>query len=448
MKLNLNSLNQTAGSIIKTEIEREYNSLIKVSTHPVTNELIMTKFDTNTYAFKTDIMDSLELFINFVLPFIKYKGKQLGYDSIKNIESLTSGSFGVTLIYDDILIKIAHSTFTTYRPTEHYREIKNLEIITKNYNIPKSKMIPINLANPSTFITISPPSSISKYFGFITTKKNDLLSSLNTYNGKLKNAIISNLFTNSNFTIDEVAMHRELTKIKKINSVSEPPFFEEMILIFLKKEDMNLTEFKNQIFIHKTPIQKIEILNKFLIDMHKALIFLHSITHHGHFDIKPYNIVVSIESESESKYIFKLIDFGGLSSIDSITGIIDPYENPHYSIIYNRGTFHETKFTWQYDYYCVLYSALQILGLQTGENQIVIDFCKKIKKVNIVPTLTNLEKIEYMIVGINTVFNVDFPSVREVIEQKNKLALNAYKLLYIMCLISPIHDGIIPKLLI
>jgi hypothetical protein len=99
MRLILNSLNIEGGSIIDFN-----NNLIKVSS--TDDDINYSSIITPSNDFNTENMKSLKTFINFVLPYISYNGTLLGFDAIKNIETLNGGSFGMTLVLDNFIMKV------------------------------------------------------------------------------------------------------------------------------------------------------------------------------------------------------------------------------------------------------------------------------------------------------------------------------------------------------
>jgi serine/threonine protein kinase len=110
-----------------------------------------------------------------------------------------------------------------------------------------------------------------------------------------------------------------------------------------------------------SPVEKMEIVQIFLNDMTEALNYLHRSRLLIHCDIKPDNIVVS--KVPTGSYKFKLIDFGSLTNIDKMTGIAVPGSNPPRTEPFFKETFHENTLSFAYDEYCVLFSALMMLGI-------------------------------------------------------------------------------------
>jgi serine/threonine protein kinase len=336
MKLNLNSLNQKGGAIINF-----YDKLIKINSNK--DDISYQSIDVDSNKFYPEEILSLQTFINFVLPFISYNGKTFGLDSIKNIETINGGSFGMTLAINDIIIKVS-AIKKQNDIIEHITEIRNLvKIFDKKKSIPES---------------------LNKYFGFISSKKYRDLEEFNKYDGDLN--IFSDLFFNSPFELKSDKMFSLATRFRK-REYLETDFLDNFILIFLKKEDMNLSEFTQTIFPKLTDSEKIFHANNMLNDMKVALEFLHNNISVLHADIKPDNIVTT-KNDSTGTYKFKLIDFGSAREIKP-SGEIETKVLPPVTGHYYFDTIHENinktiGLTYLYDYHCVIFSILELFGLE------------------------------------------------------------------------------------
>lgn len=337
MTLKLNSLSQSGGVIINNSFSFK-NDLLK----PVVEGDKFSYENIGAYSneFNKEQLKSIKVFINFILPYITYKGKKLGLESIKNIETLYGGSFGMTLVYDDIVIKISKSTINNDQ--DHANEISGLENLFR--------IIPDGVPPP--------PNTLSKYYGFMSHKKTTLLSKYSTYRGKMN--VFTNIFTNPLFTIDEAEIFANAKNLGGEDFLSGD-FLNTMVIIFLERDDMNLSKFINTVMKNLSPVQKMEMVQIFLNDMTEALNYLHRSRLLIHCDIKPDNLVVS--EVSNGSYKFKLIDFGSLTNIDRITGIAVPGSNPPRTPVFFKETFHENTLSFAYDEYCVLFSALMMLGI-------------------------------------------------------------------------------------
>jgi hypothetical protein len=173
MRLSLNSLNIEGGSIIDFN-----NNLIKVSS--TDDDINYSSIITPSNDFNTENMKSLKTFINFVLPYISYNGTLLGFDAIKNIETLNGGSFGMTLVLDNFIMKVSRANNEDEK-SDHVEEISNLEYIFDK--------------------TSDVPDSLNKYLGFISSKKYPEFNKYNTYVGELN--IHANIFNSPLFSINE-----------------------------------------------------------------------------------------------------------------------------------------------------------------------------------------------------------------------------------------------------
>ena len=346
MTLNLNSLKQTGGVIINNQFSNR-NSLLKV----IENGENISYQNVDTYSNNFDMMQlkSIKVFINFILPYISYKGKKLGLDSIKNIETLYGGSFGMTIVYNDLVIKISKSTKNN--DSDHVKEISGLENLFKN-----TPDVP------------SPPDTLSKYYGFMCNKKTLNLAKYSMYSGNMN--IYTNLFANLLFQIDEKEIF-ENAKILGGEAFLTSDFLDRMVIIFLERDDMNLSNFIEKVCNTATPVEKIQYLKYFLTDMREALNYLHRKRFLIHCDIKPDNIVVT--KLLTGGYKFKLIDFGSLTPLDKKTGIAIPGSNPPRTPVFNADTYHEKIISFAYDEYCIMFSALMMVGLGLTYDNIFVN---------------------------------------------------------------------------
>jgi hypothetical protein len=422
MKLNLNSLNNQSqsGGVILHNIFSSQSPILKIEQNGENFIYSVIKGQSNT--FKEFQLKSLKVFINFILPYLSYNGKNLGIDAIKNIESLYAGSFGITLVYDDIVIKVSNS-FMNNDPS-HIDEITIMENMFKN--------IPAG--------TPEPPDTFSKYYGFLTSRKTHRLNKFSTYRGTMN--INGNVFTDPLFKFDEAECLKN-ARLLEGESYLNTEFLDTILLIFLKREDMNLTKFIDTV-VKTLPVkQKLEYIADFLNDMTSALNYLHRTRYLMHCDIKPDNIVAT--KQADGSYKFKLIDFGSISDIDKVTGITN--NKPARSPLFNTGTYHEGIISYMYDEYCVLYSALVMIGVSLYDNEFIysnlaeIAFDMKNKK----------EKVVHIINRIIDEINKKYPVLAlQKYEtfggEENKKARQGYQLLLAFLLTAPVKSNVLESL--
>jgi serine/threonine protein kinase len=415
MKLNLNSLTQRGGVIINFN-----DKLIKVNDKE--NDIMYKSLISGSNEFKYKEMKSLYTFINFVLPYISFNGKNLGLDSIKNIETVGAGTFGVTLIYDDLAIKIMTSPEAKIRDENQYKEIDNLENIS-------------DISNP-------PPDSIIKYYGFISNKNFAKLSKFNNYTGNLN--VYSNLFSNPLFKFNE-SEYLKTEDTLKIDPNIKSLFLDKLVIIFLEKGDMDVYNY----LLANTELlitEKIKLSSVLLNNMIKALEYLHG-RRLVHCDIKLDNIIIK-QDKTTGQLLFKLIDFGSITKIDDNGYIVGDIRTLHIARTrdYYINTFHDANITYLYDYYCVILTIFQILGVNRHNfNQIglikskLIDLKKKcIKGMSF---LNEIIKFINDLLAINLPLPESLPSSEE---KKNIIKFYAEFIKYLN--LSYVVDNFVPAL--
>jgi serine/threonine protein kinase len=420
MKITLNSLSQSGGMIINNTFSQN-NSLLKVESY--NDDLTYKSISARSNSFTNEQLKSIKIFINFVLPYLSYNGNKLGLESIKNIETLYAGSFGVTIVYDDIVIKISASDINN--DPSHVQEITTLENIFKN--LPEG-------INP-------PPETISQYFGFMSNRKSNYLEKYSKYKGRMN--ILGNILENPLFSLDEKELFDNASKLDGDKYLSTN-FLDTMVVIFLRREDMNLSKFIDTNLKSVSIKQKLEYVFDFLTDMTDALHYLHIDRNLMHCDIKPDNIVVT--QNLDGKYKFKLIDFGGVISIDKKTGYPVKGSRPTRSQLFYKSTFHENNLTYLYDDYCVLYSALVMLGFPLYDNH----FINEISGLAYEKSNTGVKPVEVLKTLINKI-NSKYPSINlpeydSLHTEDDKKVKNAYRILIVYILIAPVKDGKVPYL--
>ena len=335
MKITLNSLNLTGGSIV------DFNEkLIKVTSD--VNGITYSSIRAGSNNFNEEQMKSIKSFINFVLPYISYNGRVLGLNAIKNIETVYGGSFGMTLTLEDIIIKVSTANNMDDK-ISHIKEISNLEYLF-------DKSVPV-------------PETLNKYLGFISSKNYYDISKYNKYVGDLN--IYTNLFELPNFTINTAELVRVNTNLNNINYLNNN-ILNNMVMIFLKKEDMSLSDFIRQ-NAGLSIKEKLSYAKDILTDLREALTFIHKTKKVIHCDIKPDNLVASRDAVT-GKYKFKLIDFGSISKIRETGELNDAF--PPMTPSFYTGTKHPSQLSYLYDYHCVILSILHLLGV-TNINKLI-----------------------------------------------------------------------------
>jgi hypothetical protein len=343
-----NLLNKKGGALVFNEFNDDVSSLLKTKTQGdlIKFEKPMGQSNNFTKQQKKDI----QIITNFILPFVSYKGKKLGYDFIKEVQTFGAGTFGTAIAYDNLLIKIM------IRNPDSNAEIEEINILE-------------NLFNTSSEV---PPDTMSKYLGFISGKNIIELKKFDTYKNDELN-LISNLFNKPDFKIlNNSEIHNKILSMYRNNTDAEfieskkylhDTFFSGMMLTFFEKEDGDMDKFIAEICPKISIEEKVLASIDFFHDMYSALNFLHRIKQKFHSDVKSANAVYKVQKDGTVK--FKLIDFGTVSSLDPITG--RAIEVKGGSSFYFTGTNYykndKLNLSYMYDYFCVLCIILEMWGL-------------------------------------------------------------------------------------
>ena len=302
--------------------------------------------DSNNF---TDVQRrDIDALVNFLLPFIVHPVKKqiVGPDIIKELEVLGAGTFGITIAYKDLLIKILKL------------DNSRLKSVIDELNI---SGILFNDANGQKYTDV--PASINPIYGFLTS--NSLVWNQITNKPNLDGEYDKmRLFTNLEiFDLNQLKL-----AVKGLNSEVNYLMQGHIAALFLKKADLSLTSFIEG--FKELPVKdKISILLKFYKDMFAALDYIHMKRGYIHNDIKPDNIVIDTPSN------FQLIDFGLLNKIVKI----DENQPRHGGTpIYWSNTVYGTVTNIFYDWHCVLLSALQMIefditGSLYGSNPLIFD---------------------------------------------------------------------------
>jgi serine/threonine protein kinase len=334
------------------------NGLIKSKNDPETGKLTYQMINNGGNKFTHNQLKSVRLLINFVLPNMTFKGQSLGKEFITNVETIGAGNFGITIYYNNLIIKVLHTSPTAYLE-DIIREVKTLE----NIFFDKGK---------------TPPFTLNKYYGFMAGKKMQGMFGPGHGTNFFKQPseqinLCSNLFgsavdpnapfnTGRHFSIDAENIIKNIkestNKMVSALNYMKNNFLDEIVLIFLDKEDGDLENYIANIVPTLDNTTKLAMAKKLLVDIDIGLQFLHKQMNLMHFDIKPQNIVYKMGPDGVP--VFKIIDFGSTASIDPTTGIAKVI-NP-YTVNYMDDTRHKNTKSYMYDNWCLLLSALKMLG--------------------------------------------------------------------------------------
>ena len=330
-------LNQEGGSIFYNPFIHE-NKLVRMKYNQDNKKITYENLTGRSNIFTDDQKRDIDAFINFVLPFlVNPPGNEIvGPDIIEGLQVIGAGSFGVTLSYKELLIKILKIEQST------------LNAVANELNI-SGVLFYDNMGNRYQNV----PPTINHIYGYLTSNQN-ILNQLHHLPQLSQDYVDLRLFTN--MPIFDVPELKRATKDLTVNV--QWPMQGHIAILFLKKADMSLT---NYIKIFQTLAfeEKVSVLKKFLLDMKSALRYIHLDRGYIHNDIKPDNIVVDT-GLSTIPIQFQLIDFGLLTKINRIDD--NQSRNGIGTKDYMMGLY-KNKTNIFYDWHCVLISLLQLLDI-------------------------------------------------------------------------------------
>lgn len=336
-------LKQKGGSIVYDPLICG-NSLLKQSIED--GKLVYYKVPGKGNDFTREQKNDIEVFVNFILPHFKLDtGQTIGTDAIKYLEVMGAGTFGVTVYYKHILMKILKLNF------------ENIDIIANEINAVSYLFFDTN-GNPK-----SVPEQLNKVIGYLTS------------NRELNNKI---LYKKINPEFDKYSLYMNLPPnnldlhdvYHSVENIIPQENFKLMkgniAVMFLVKEDMDLIEYM-EIFDRLSSQNKYTVSKKYWQDMYIALHYLNFQEKTIHGDIKLENIVVKFNSlQNNLDITFKLIDFGVLRKIDNINDVIQHRAGTpvYYGDVFEYNT------SVVYDWYCTLIAYLlmtKFLTIRNGE---------------------------------------------------------------------------------
>ena len=325
------------GVLVFNEDGLDYKLL---KTKMVSNNLNYEDINSRANSFNKNQKDSIEKMVNFVLPHLEFNGKKLNYEFIKDVSAIGAGTFGVTIANENLLIKIFKKSAIAIE------EINALEDLFHNPDL-----------------TLKPNSSINKYYGFMAGKNIPELRRYNDFDDPTLN-LNSNLFILNRplFKFNNAEFD---AKIAAISNVSLTDYLtntigNDLIFAFFEKATGDLNDFIEDVVPRLDNIQKVKMAGLLFSQIKLGFDFLHKTRHLAHYDIKSANLVY--KSNDDGTINFQIIDFGGLTPIDN-----DGYGriNVH-TPYYRRGSRYQdpANNTYMYDYYCLIFVVLAILGFK------------------------------------------------------------------------------------
>lgn len=351
-----------------TDISGRTTGLIKSMSDKKTGKLTFKTFTAESNIFSHRQLKSLRILINIVLPNMTFRGQSLGKDFITNVETMGAGSFGITIYYNNLIIKVLH-----VKPPVSTLASEN-EIARKDDEDDLVREVKI-LQN--LFIDdVSVPPTLNKFYGFMAGEKLGKATGIYNYfsqNPKYKLNLHSDLFRgNPDSSFSNIGKYFSLDRDNIFNNIQQSAhdeqdaldfmknhFLNDFILLFLDKEDGDLVNYIENVVPTLDVNTKLLMAKKLIVDMDGALNYMHKTKNIMHFDIKPANLAYKIGADGIP--VFKLIDYGSVMPIDPVTGKTNKYHS--FTRSFMKYTSHDGQYSYMYDRWCVLNCALNILGI-------------------------------------------------------------------------------------
>jgi len=342
--------------------------LIKSINDNKTGKLTFKSFTSDSNKFSQRQLKSLRILINFVLPNMTFRGQPLGKDFITNVETMGAGSFGITIYYKDLIIKVLHVKPPVSRladENEIARQMDEEDLVRE-----------VKILNNLFIDGDAVPSTINKFYGIMAGEKLGKATGVQNYytqNVRYKFNLHSDLFRgNPDSMFSNKGKYFSLDVDNIIKNIRETAqdeqdafdfmkthFLNDFILLFLDKEDGDLVNYIENVVPTLDANTKLLMAKKLIVDIDGALNYMHKSKNIMHFDIKPANLAYKIGADGIP--VFKLIDFGSVMPIDPVTGKSAKYHS--FTRSFMNDTRHDRQYSYMYDRWCILNCALNILGI-------------------------------------------------------------------------------------
>lgn len=385
--------NQIGGSIVFDPSTINFIHMLKQK-ELSTGQLKYEQISATANIFTEGQQKDISILINFILPQFKFQnGPFIGRSIINDIEVRNAGSFGITLFYKDLLIKILKINW------DNFMDIVNeIKIILK-----------IFFDNAGNVKAI--PHSINKIYGYITSNTlffqsvERIRPNHNIINFG-KDHIYFKLY---DYILSEADLQSSINNIHLNNA----KFMEGgIVTLFLDKADYDLSAYKNAVFnLLPDDTMKNAHMILFVKYMISGLSFFHETNRLIHNDIKLDNIVVKdngmrMDHPETLGYTFQLIDFGLCSEINNIDHIGSRMGGtPSYYVdtIFMRYT------SILYDWYCIYIVLLVMFDIAVIDQQGYFVFTGSTIKVNTI----NHDGLKYILSQLPT--NYIYPDIMKLI---------------------------------
>jgi serine/threonine protein kinase len=370
----------------KEKIDGKENIINKhrlLKTKMVDENLTYENIDMDSNSFTGEQRRSIETMTNFFFPNIDYDGKKLNYGFIKDVMTIGAGAFGVTIAEKDILIKIFK------KDQFSIKEIQSLEDLFNN-------------PDPA----LSPPESLNRYYGFISGKNVQDLVDLDKIKDENIN-LIGNVFNNPLFKFNKDQFYKKIKGLgnNDLEDFMKDELSNDLIFAFFEKADGDLNYFYKNVLPRLEEKDKVIIASQLFAQIKEGFDYLHKKRYFAHYDIKAANMVYK---ELPGKIKFQIIDFGGLTKIDENGDGRITVHTPFYL----NGSPYMTMHSYMYDYYCLMFPVLFILGVNII-NPLDMEILSKILFDEMLQKKEFIEQIQSMIEKVNIKFRSTLPKPKE-----------------------------------
>lgn len=294
---------------------------------------IFTSLPSDATKFQLDERNAIEDFVNIILPKVVMNGEPLSPSVSEQIKVMNAGTYGITIYYNDLIIKII---------TLHGDEIRSTakELFILKY---LSDGLSLSVADIQ-----SDKQYINPLLGFTTTNKlllTEIEKIFTRYGLEL------NTFTvpTTKYVASKPTKNSILVIPQDITIQTNTQTSDNLLFMFLKKGIRDaMTHFEDK----STNVR--QTLPLFINNVCAGLRYTH-ISGFIHNDIKPENIIFTTSPAP----CFQLIDFGlSIShSFASHAPVADGSGSPY---MYVSSQFHEKSYL--YDWHCLFISILQVIG--------------------------------------------------------------------------------------